>query len=73
MPRSSRSHLRYAPSESVHGGSAIDAVRPQALFVKLYPVEYGALTQLWAGTMPEALEHNGEVSNIICSAMHASM
>ncbi|KZT69190.1 NAD(P)-binding protein [Daedalea quercina L-15889] len=30
------------------------------LFIKLYPVEYGALTQLWAGTMPEALEHNGE-------------
>ncbi|KAH9933815.1 uncharacterized protein B0H18DRAFT_1115186 [Fomitopsis serialis] len=25
----------------------------------LYPVGPGALTQLWAGTMPEALEHNG--------------
>ncbi|TFY51193.1 hypothetical protein EVJ58_g10694 [Rhodofomes roseus] len=30
------------------------------LFIKRYPVEYGALTQLWAGTMPEALTHNGE-------------
>ena len=29
--------------------------------MKLYPVEYGALGQLWAGTMPEALKHNGEV------------
>ncbi len=31
-----------------------------ALF--LWPVEYGALTQLYAGTMPEALDYNGEVS-----------
>ncbi|TFY57871.1 hypothetical protein EVJ58_g6757 [Rhodofomes roseus] len=30
------------------------------LFLKLYPVEYGVLGQLWAGTMPEALKHNGE-------------
>ncbi|KZT71966.1 NAD(P)-binding protein [Daedalea quercina L-15889] len=30
------------------------------IFLKLYPVEYGALGQLWAGTMPEALKHNGE-------------
>ncbi|KAI0725375.1 NAD(P)-binding protein [Fomitopsis betulina] len=30
------------------------------LFLKLYPVDYGALGQLWAGTMPEALNHNGE-------------
>ena len=27
----------------------------------LYPAEYGALTQLWAGTMPEVLDHNGDV------------
>lgn len=26
----------------------------------LRPAPMGALTQLWAGTMPEALEHNGE-------------
>ncbi|KAI0072976.1 NAD(P)-binding protein [Panus rudis PR-1116 ss-1] len=26
----------------------------------LYPTPYGALTQLWAGTMPEALKYNGE-------------
>ncbi|TFK84291.1 NAD(P)-binding protein [Polyporus arcularius HHB13444] len=26
----------------------------------LWPVEYGALTQLYAGTMPEALNYNGE-------------
>ncbi|KZT65718.1 NAD(P)-binding protein [Daedalea quercina L-15889] len=25
----------------------------------LYPAHLGALTQLWAGTMPEALDHNG--------------
>ncbi|KAH9913918.1 NAD(P)-binding protein [Fomitopsis serialis] len=30
------------------------------IFIKLYPVEYGALGQLWAGTMPEALQYNGE-------------
>ena len=27
----------------------------------LYPAPYGALTQLWAGTMPEAAKYNGEV------------
>ena len=27
----------------------------------LYPTPMGALTQLYAGTMPEALNHNGEV------------
>lgn len=27
----------------------------------LNPVPMGALTQLWAGTMPEALNHNGKV------------
>ena len=27
----------------------------------LYPAPYGALTQLFAGTMPEALNYNGEV------------
>lgn len=50
----------------VHWGrtSVSDTARPQALLFKLYPVEYGALTQLWAGTMPEALEHNGEVRSI---------
>ena len=33
----------------------------QETFV-LYRAPYGALTQLWAGTMPDALNHNGEVS-----------
>ncbi|KAH9925604.1 NAD(P)-binding protein [Epithele typhae] len=28
--------------------------------VMLYPTPYGALTQLYAGTMPEAVNHNGE-------------
>lgn len=28
----------------------------------LYPTPYGALTQLYAGTMPEAIKYNGEVS-----------
>lgn len=27
----------------------------------LWPAHYGALTQLWAGTMPEAINYNGEV------------
>ncbi|PIL31377.1 hypothetical protein GSI_06077 [Ganoderma sinense ZZ0214-1] len=31
-----------------------------ANLVFLYPTPYGALTQLWAGTMPEALNYNGE-------------
>ncbi|KAK7682532.1 hypothetical protein QCA50_014332 [Cerrena zonata] len=26
----------------------------------LWPAHYGALTQLWAGTMPEAINYNGE-------------
>nr|VWO99675.1 Alpha-crystallin (Acr) (14 kDa antigen) (16 kDa antigen) (HSP 16.3) (Nox16) [Ganoderma boninense] len=30
------------------------------LNLSLYPAPYGALTQLYAGTMPEALKHNGE-------------
>ncbi len=29
--------------------------------VFLHPTPYGALTQLFAGTMPEALDYNGEV------------
>ena len=29
--------------------------------VLFYPTPYGALTQLFAGTMPEALNYNGEV------------
>ncbi len=27
----------------------------------LYPTPFGALTQLYAGTAPEAAEHNGKV------------
>ena len=27
----------------------------------LHPAPMGALTQLWAGTMPEAAKYNGEV------------
>lgn len=30
-----------------------------------YEPPYGALTQLWAGTMPEALNYNGEVSTLL--------
>lgn len=30
-------------------------------FLTLYPTPIGALTQLYVGTMPEALQHNGEV------------
>ncbi|KAJ3554361.1 hypothetical protein NM688_g3147 [Phlebia brevispora] len=26
----------------------------------LYPASYGALTQLWAGTMPDVVDHNGD-------------
>ncbi|KAH9932808.1 NAD(P)-binding protein [Epithele typhae] len=29
-------------------------------FIPFYPAPYGAITQLYAGTMPEPLEHNGE-------------
>ncbi|KAJ3485815.1 hypothetical protein NLI96_g4701 [Meripilus lineatus] len=34
----------------------------QKFFVKfmLYPAPYGALTQLWAGTMPETINYNGQ-------------
>ena len=47
-----------------------DTAHPQSTVFNLYTVEYGALTQLWAGTMPEALEHNGEVRNEFCPVMH---
>ena len=30
----------------------------------LHPVHLGSLTQLWAGTMPEALNHNAGVSAV---------
>ena len=33
--------------------------RPQAPL--LHPASMGALTQLWAGTMPETIQYNGEV------------
>ena len=29
----------------------------------LYPVSYGALTQLWAGTSDETVDYNGKVSH----------
>ena len=61
--------MRYAPCQ--YTDAASHAARPQALLFKLYPVEYGALTQLWAGTMPEALEHNGEVRSVLCPAARA--
>ena len=32
----------------------------------LYPAPYGALTPLFAGTMPEALNYNGEVRPFRC-------
>lgn len=38
----------------------------------LYPVPYGALTQLYAGTAPEAAEYNGKVSNTLSSAAHTA-
>ena len=34
----------------------------------LKPVSYGALTQLWAATMPEADNHNGSVRVTIFTA-----
>ncbi|KAF8682753.1 KR domain [Rhizoctonia solani] len=39
------------------------AVVGRALIV--YPASQGALTQLWAGTMPEGLEHNGKASGYL--------
>ena len=30
-----------------------------------YPAPLGALTQLWAGTMPETAQYNGEVIYIL--------
>ena len=33
----------------------------------VYPAPYGALTQLYAGTMPEALNYNGEVRRGSCT------
>ncbi|KAI1793118.1 NAD(P)-binding protein [Ganoderma leucocontextum] len=35
-------------------------VQKLATMMVLYPTPYGALTQLWAGTMPEAVNYNGE-------------
>lgn len=33
----------------------------QGVFIKLQPVSMGAITQLYAGTSPEAKAHNGKV------------
>ena len=34
-----------------------------------YPVSYGVLSQIWAGTMPEAVQANGEVSMLLRSQL----
>lgn len=31
----------------------------------LHDVSFGALTQLWAGTMAETVQYNGEVCDIV--------
>ncbi|PIL34972.1 hypothetical protein GSI_02759 [Ganoderma sinense ZZ0214-1] len=38
----------------------MSSIGKKTLNLALYPAPYGALTQLYAGTMPEALKHNGE-------------
>ncbi|PIL34948.1 hypothetical protein GSI_02735 [Ganoderma sinense ZZ0214-1] len=38
----------------------MSSISKKILNLSLYPTPYGALTQLYAGTMAEALKHNGE-------------
>ncbi|PCH44323.1 NAD(P)-binding protein [Wolfiporia cocos MD-104 SS10] len=38
----------------------VSRTRRTVIGIFMKPVSYGALTQLWAGTMPETLKHNGE-------------
>ncbi|KAK7682520.1 hypothetical protein QCA50_014320 [Cerrena zonata] len=38
----------------------VSAIQRRIISILLFPASYGALTQLWAGTMPETLNHNGE-------------
>lgn len=38
--------------------------------VMLHPVQQGALTSLWAGTMPEVLKHNGGVRPIMLAKLY---
>ncbi|KAH7341144.1 NAD(P)-binding protein [Rhizoctonia solani] len=58
-------------SSSLHpafhpGGIRTDATRHMSrlkvaiVALLLYPASYGALTQLWSGTMPEGVSHNGK-------------
>ncbi|KAK7682530.1 hypothetical protein QCA50_014330 [Cerrena zonata] len=39
----------------------LSPIQKGAINALLYPASYGALTQLWGGTMPETLQYNGEV------------
>ncbi|KAH9945581.1 NAD(P)-binding protein [Amylocystis lapponica] len=38
----------------------LPSVQRKLMFMIMYPPPLGALTQLWGGTMPEAVNHNGE-------------
>jgi len=38
----------------------LTGIQAKLINMMLYPSPYGALTQLWAGTMPETLNYNGE-------------
>jgi len=38
----------------------VSGTKRKLMNVALYPAPMGALTQLWAGTMPEVLNHNGK-------------
>ncbi len=49
-----------------------DHMSPSQNATMLYPTPYGALTQLFAGTMPEAINYNGEVCAHSCSFSRAS-
>lgn len=54
--------VRSFPYVSGSHVQAYEIIRSAALASpRLHPVQYGALTQLWAGTSPEKLEMNGKV------------
>ncbi|KAF7789133.1 hypothetical protein EIP86_000068 [Pleurotus ostreatoroseus] len=38
----------------------VKGIQNKLIDMILYPASYGALTQLWAGTMPDVVDHNGD-------------
>ncbi|ELU36756.1 short chain dehydrogenase domain-containing protein [Rhizoctonia solani AG-1 IA] len=60
MPTRESFQAHSIPETSKQNFCAICHGWLQRFFLILYPASYGALTQLWSGTMPEGKDHNGK-------------